>query len=162
MPSALLYSTNSYLKLYIQEIYRGDVHFVWCSEQCDSKTLSSYSPGALTAPSSNPADIYKELKRDVEGRDRHSAKINAQKARFTGLAITWEQAGEITTSQKDDIIYLVSTADFSLWRPLLYVIPRTSAIEPRLQHVPMAGRAGIGIEYKLPDLKRSEFEIIEL
>jgi len=162
MPGPLLYSTNSYFKLYIQEMYRGDVHYVWCSEHCDSKTLSSYSPGALVAPSSNPADIYKELRRDVDGKDRHSAKINAQKALFSGLAITWEAAGEITTSQKDDIIYLVKTVDFDFWRPLLYVIPRTPVIEPRLLHVPMAGRAGVGIEYKLPDLQRSEFEIVEL
>jgi hypothetical protein len=162
MARQLLYSTNVYLKFLIQQIYRGDVHYIWCSENCDSKTLSSYSPGALVAPSSNPADIYREIKRDVTNQDRHSAKINGQKATLSSLAVKWEQAGEITTVQKDDIIYLINSADFLLWRPLLYVIPRTAHIEARLQHVPMAQRAGVGPEFIIPDLARDEFDIIEL
>lgn len=135
---------------------------MWCSENCDSKTLSAYSLGALVAPSSNPADIYRELKRDVEGKDKHSAKINAQKLTMTSLAVKWESAHKITTAQKDDILYLVDSADFSLWRPLLYVIPRTTDIESRLKEVAMSRRAGVGPEYIIEDLKRSEFEIVEL
>ena len=88
MANALLYSTNVFLKFQVEEQYCGGVHYVWCSENCDSKTLSIYSAGALVAPSSNPADIYRELKRDVDGKDKHSAKINAQKATLTSLAIS--------------------------------------------------------------------------
>lgn len=162
MARHLLYSTNVYLKFHIQQVYMGDVHYVWCSEDYDSRTLSSYSPGALVAPSSNPADIYRELKRDVAGRDIHSAKINAQKATLASLAVMWEGAGTITTAQKDDIFYLVNSADFSLWRPLLYVIPRNPGIDARLQHVPMSRRAGVGPEFIIPDLARDEFDIVEL
>lgn len=162
MGKALLYSTNVFLKFQIQEQYCGGIHYVWCSENCDSKTLSAYSLGALVAPSSNPADIYRELKRDVEGKDRHSAKINAQKLTLTSLAVEWEANGKITTAQRDDILYLVDSADFSLWRPLLYVIPRTSDIESRLQEVAMAKRAGVGPEYIIEDLTLSEFDIVEL
>lgn len=64
--------------------------------------------------------------------------------------------------EKDDIIYLVGTGDFSLWRPLLYVIPRTPQIDARIQAVPMAQRAGVGPEFIIPDLARDEFDIIEL
>src|SRR5438046_316969 len=113
MGNALLYSTNVFLKLHIQEIYCGGLHYVWCSDNCDSRTLSVYSPGALVAPSSNPADIYRELKRDVDGKDRHSAKINAQKAGLASLAVTWEANGKINATQKEEIIYLANTADFS-------------------------------------------------
>jgi hypothetical protein len=102
------------------------------------------------------------LKRDVEGKDKNSAKINAQKLTLTSLAIEWETAHKITTAQKDDILYLVNSADFSLWRPLLYVIPRTADIESRLQEVAMSRRAGVGPEYIIEDLKSSEFEIVEL
>jgi hypothetical protein len=162
MGNALLYSTNVFLKFQIQEQYCGGIHYVWCSENCDSKTLSAYSPGALVAPSSNPADIYRELKRDVDGKDKHSAKINRQKATLASLAVTWEADGKISTTQKEEIIYLANTADFSLWRPLLYVIPRTADIERRLKLVPIDKRAGVGMEYIIEDLKRDEFDIIEL
>lgn len=162
MGNVILFSTNVFLKFQIQEQYCGGIHYVWCSENCDSKTLSAYSVGALVAPSSNPADIYRELKRDVEGKDKHSAKISAQKATLASLAVQWEASGKISALQKDDLLYLVNTADFSLWRPLLYVIPRTADIESRLQEVPMSSRAGIGPEYIIEDLKRSEFEIVEL
>jgi hypothetical protein len=162
MANALLYSTNVFLKFQIQERYCKGIHHVWCSENCDSKTLSVYSAGALVGPSSNPADIYRELKRDVDGKDKHSAKIGAQKATLAGLAVTWEAAGEISALEKDEILYLVDTVDFSYWRPLLYVIPRTATIEARLQPVDIAKRAGFGNEFIIEDLKRDEFDIVEL
>lgn len=161
MPGPLLYSTNVFLKQYLQERYRKDVHYVWCSESFDSRKLSSYSPGALTAPSSNPADIYRELKRDIEGRDMHSAKIAAQKASFIKLAIEWESKGEISVSDRDDIVYMVNNAGFDHWRPLIYVIPR-APVESRLQIVPAHLRAGFGPEYIIPDLARSEFDLVEV
>jgi hypothetical protein len=160
MGTGLLYSTNVFLKLLIQQIYRNDVHYVWCSEYFDSTKLAAYSIGALVAASSNPADIYRDLQRAVQSRDAHNAKIISQKASFISLATTWEMNGEISTTQKDDIIYMVNMADFNLLRPLLYIIPRVS-VEPRLQLVPAHKRAGIGNEYILPDLNRSEFDVIE-
>lgn len=160
MSCPLLYSTNVYLKYHIHKLYRNDTHYVWCSEHFDSKKLSAYSSGSLVAPSANPADIYRELKRDVEGRDSHSAKINAQKASLTQLAIAWEKNGEITTAEKDDIVYMIGTADFQLWRPLVYVIPR-EPVESRLQIVPMKKRAGYGNECIISDLKGHEFDLVE-
>src|SRR6266511_6481455 len=68
----------------------------------------------LVPPSSNPADIYRELQRDVQGMDSHSAKIAAQKVMFTSLAIEWEQRGEISSTHRDEIIYLVTHASFDL------------------------------------------------
>lgn len=161
MAGPLLYSTNVFLKQFLQERYRNDLHYVWCSEYFDSRKLGSYASGALVPPSSNPADIYRELKRDVEGRDLHSSKITAQKASFISLAITWEQNGEISSDERDEITYIVNTAGFEMWRPLLYVIPR-APVESRLQLVPISQRAGFGSEHILADLERSEFDMVEL
>ncbi len=72
----------------------------------------------------------------------------------------WEHQGVITTAQKDDILYLVDHASFDLWRPLVYVIPR-APVASRLEEVPMSKRAGVGVEYIIPDLQRTEFDIIE-
>jgi hypothetical protein len=161
MSSPVLYSTNVFLKFHIQQQYRGDIHYVWCSENFDSRTVAAYSPGALVPPSSNPADIYRSLIDDVKRADRHSAKIAAQRASFEKLAVAWLTAGEITASQKDEIIYMTEHADMNYWRPLLYVIPRMP-VEARLRTVPMDKRAGLGPEYIIEDLRRSEFDIIEL
>ena len=161
MPNPVLYSTNVFLKLHIQERYRGDVHYVWCSEDFDSKMLSAYSAGAKVGRSSNPADIYRELQADVNSQDTHSAKIKEQRASLTTLAVGWFKSGEISQTDKDDILWLAKNASFAHWRPLIYVIPRLP-VEARLQPVPAYRRAGLGNEYILSDLKRSEFDVIEL
>jgi hypothetical protein len=100
------------------------------------------------------------LKEAVNRQDSHNVKIAAQKLSLTKLAIEWENKGEITANEKDEIIYMVDNADFSLWRPLLYVIPYES-VKARLQLVPINNRAGFGNEYIISDLKRPEFSIVE-
>ena len=161
MPSPILYSTNVYLKWLIQFRFRNNSHFVWCSEYFDSKTQPKYSLGAVAAPSSNPADIYKQLKADIENKDRHSYKIIAQKASLTKLAIDWEQAGHITRSDKDEIVFMVNNASFDDWRPLLYLIPR-SLVAKRLRTVPIQQRASYGMEFIIENLQPTEFDVIEL
>jgi len=156
----ILYSTNTYLKYHIQQRFRNDVHWVWCSEIFDSKTAAALAPNYLVAPSSNPADIYRELKRDIAGRDVHSAKIGSQKASLQALAIQWEAGGEISPENKKEIIFMVTTAAIEYWRPLLYVIPR-ALVQNRMQLVPIEKRASFGIEYTINDLKRNEFDIVE-
>jgi hypothetical protein len=160
MPSLLLYSTNVFLKFLIQQRFRNDTHYVWCSETFDVTTQPRYSLTSLVAPSSDPAEIYRQLKVDIRSNDRHSPKISAQKASLTSLAIIWEQAGQISVDDKDEIIYMVANASFDNWRPLLYVIPR-SPVESRLKVVPIHKRASYGAEYILEDLKREEFDILE-
>lgn len=160
MSGHLLYSTNTLLKFIIHQRFRGDVHWVWCSEVFDSKKSAPYSDASLVAPSSNPVDIYRELQRDVAGKDSHSAKITAQKASLQALAVQWQSSGDITTQQMQEIIYMVTTASIEYWRPLLYVIPRV-LVGGRLQLVPIDKRAGFGNEYIIADLKRDEFELLE-
>jgi hypothetical protein len=161
MSPPLLYSTNVLLKLLIHERFRGDKHYVWCSESFDSKSLPRYSLSSQVAPSSNPFDIYQELKSAVQRKDQHCYKINEQKLSLKNLAIMWEGKGEISADDKEEIIYMVDAASFDDWRPLIYLIPRTS-VETRLQTVQANKRASFGIEYIITDLMRSEFDIIEL
>lgn len=162
MGAHFLYSTNVWMKYAIHQKYRNDTHYVWCSELFDSRTASSFSLGSLVPASANPVDIYRELKRDVQSKDSHSAKITAQKASLSTLAVKWAAAKEITEEQKEDIILMVDKATFDEWRPLLYVIPRGAAIiPPRLQTVPVGQRAGLGEEYIIKDLQGTEFEIVE-
>ncbi|HEY0320734.1 MAG TPA: hypothetical protein VGC66_07275 [Pyrinomonadaceae bacterium] len=149
------------MKKLIQETFRNNVHYVWCSESFDSQALSKHTAGYLIAPSSNPADIYKELKGAVTRNDRHCSKISEQILTLTNLAIIWEQASEITSQHKEDIVWMLNNLDISYWRPLLYVVPRV-AVESRMRTVPMAQRASFGIEYIIEDLHQHEFDMIEV
>jgi hypothetical protein len=160
MSAPVLYSTNTFLKFHIQQRFRNDVHWVWCSEIFDSSKAAPLSPNSLIAPSSSPADIYRELQRDVERRDGHSAKISAQRASLQALAIEWEARGDISSQDAQEIIFMVTTASFDLWRPLLYVIPAPT-LATRLQLVPIEKRASFGKEYIISDLKRTEFDLLE-
>lgn len=111
--------------------------------------------------SSNPADIYRDLKTDIKDRDSHSAKINEQKVRLESLALDWYTSGEIDKEQRDDILYMVKNASFEDWHPLLYIIPY-EGVKDRLITVPPKNRANpMEPEYIIEDLKRSEFDIIE-
>jgi hypothetical protein len=124
--------------------------------------VGAYNAGALLPPSSNPADLYRDLRAAVDRTDVHNAKIAEQKVSLVARAAEWEAAGDITTAQLDDIIYTVQHADFRYWRPLVYVIPCTPAVTARLESVPAHRRAGLGPEYIVPDLQRAEFDLLEL
>lgn len=156
----LLFSTNPLIKLLIQERYRNDLHYVWCSESFDSSKQHGYSLASLVAPSSNPISIYKELREGWRKGEKHSEKIRQTKATLKALAVDWHAKGEISEQDKEEIILLADEPDLTYWRPLVYVIPR-SIVEVRLQPVHLGKRASLGLEFIIEDLQRSEFDIIE-
>lgn len=135
---------------------------MWCSENFDSTKQPSYSGAALTAPSSDPCSIYKLLKADIERSDIHSAKITQVKTGIESAAIRWSNDGEITADEAAEIFYMIKTADFRLWRPIVYIIPRVNLESSRVQLVAPEKRASLGVEYIVPDLDRNEFDMIEL
>jgi hypothetical protein len=150
------------MKYLVNEKYRGNIHYVWCSETFDATTLGAYVSGSIVPPSSNPKDILFDLKKAVESTDTHNAKIKEQMSGLAALAVKWEKAGEISTADKDDIVYMVNElAYFKHWRPLLYLIPR-APVESRIVPVAAAKCASLGKEYIISDLRRDEFEILEL
>ena len=156
----VLFSTNPFIKYLIHEEYRGGVHYVWCSEQFDSKRLAAYTSGSLVATNSNPVDIYKQLRTAVDSGDRKCGKIIELRASMTARALQWYADGEITENQREDIVYMLKSDDPRLWRPLLYVIP-AGLVSARAELVAMEKRAGMGAEYIISDLKSNEFGIVE-
>lgn len=160
MQELFLYSTNVFLKLHIQDTYRNGVHYAWCSESFDSGTLSKHSSGYYVPPSSNPLDIYRQLADDIRRQDKHSSKISEQRAGIVSRANRWARNGEISDDDKKDIIYLAKHGAFEVWRPQLYVVSR-SLVQSRITLVPADKRAGIGNEWIISDLRRTEFDILE-
>lgn len=161
MTPPLLYSTNVALKFLIHEKFRKDVHYAWCSEDFDATAYPSYSVKSHLAPTSNPIDIFRELREAVERSDRHCFKINEQKVSFKNLALDWESANEISEDERAEIIHWIDVAPFNDWRPLIYVIPR-SLVEARMELVAPEKRSSFGNEYIVPDLRREEFSVIDL
>lgn len=157
----LLYSTNPYLKFFINMKFYDDVHYVWCSEHFNSELLGAYTIGRRIPASSNPSGIYRRLKQDVESKDDHSAKIAEQRASYLALAEKFKREGRIEEEIQEEISYIVKEATFDDWRPLIYVIPR-DLVTSRMQLVPVERRAGFGDEYIVPDLARAEFDIVEV
>jgi len=78
-----------------------------------------------------------------------------------GLAVKFSEAQKITDLARDEVIEIVRTAPFSEWRPLLYLIPHTEDLRPRIKDVPYNRRAGRELEYIVEDLKPEEFHVIE-
>lgn len=139
------------------------MHYVWCSEEFDSSKVRSYSPSGHVPPTSNPVDIYRDLKRAIETGDTHNAKIVEQRNSLLQLAIEWESKGEISAAVSADMSYVVQHhPDFHIWRPLIYVIPLTPSVERRRVAVPLAHCAGLGPEYIIKDLNDFEFDLIEV
>jgi hypothetical protein len=161
MPTGpLLFSTNPLIKLLIQERYRKDEHYVWCSESFDSNKQPGYSAASLVPPSSNPSSIYRELREGCQKGEKHSTKIRDARGTLKALAVTWHDNGEISSQDKEEIIMLADDPDLTYWRPLVYVIPR-NLVQARLKPVHLQQRASFGLEFIVEDLKRNEFDIIE-
>jgi len=158
----ILYSTNTQLKYVLQRDYFGGLHYAWCSSVFDPRTLGRYSAGAQLPSSSNPATIYRDLhEASIKTPDWHCKKVQDQKATLMALAVKFAVAGKITELARDEAIEIVRTAPISEWRPLLYVVPYTEALKPRVKDVPFDKRASREMEYIVEDLKADEFHVIE-
>lgn len=163
MPGAnlLLYSVNPWIKYHIQVRFRNDSHYVWCSEQPDSRTADKNTLASLVPPSSNPVEIYADLASAVKRNERHHAKIVGVKATYTTLAASWVADGSLSSDDRDELVYLLEHAEISQWRPIMYVIPR-SAVAAKMRTVHPSKRAGIGMEYIIDGLSGNEFDLLEI
>jgi hypothetical protein len=152
MAGPVLYSANPWFSTQVAEKYRGGNYFAWVCEFFDSeRDAPSGSAGVLIAPSSNPRKIYEDLLNECNAEEEH-----------TRLAKQWRATGEITPDQYDEIIASVRAKSWKIWRPVLYVIPRTGLDAARIKEVHRRVRAAYGPEYQILDLKRHEFDIIDL
>lgn len=157
----LYYSTNSYLAFQINQNFYNGCHYVWCAPIFDSESLDKYDLRRNIPPSSNPYKIYVSLKSDVESNDLHSSKIAANiKGIKSGAAIMLEK-GVISDYEFGIITRMVDSSSAKDFRPLVYLIPKLF-IDNKLETVDVDEKANpLSVEYRVLDLKRNEFEIIE-
>jgi hypothetical protein len=148
------------MKYRIQQQFFGGKHYVWCSPAFEGGNLGKYALGSMQPPSSDPASIYRTLRKAVEAKDGNDAKILSQKKTLMGRADAWHRNGEISKDTREEIVLMVKMADFQDWRPLVYVIPY-DVVRPRVQVVPRKRRASHEPEYIIADLADGEFDIIE-
>jgi hypothetical protein len=163
MAGPILYSTNPWYATEIADRYRSGIYFAWVSECIDYAQAPTGSAQALVAPSSTPLRIYLRLDADCEAEDSHSELIKNYRKTFARLARAWLGDGSITQDQYDEIMANTRSNSWKIWRPRLYVIPR-EPIEAagRLMPVRRGNRAAYGPELQIVDLRRVEFDIIEL
>lgn len=163
MSGPIFYSTNPFFAIDVARRYRNGIFYAWVSEVFSSTQQSGLAPSSGVAASSDPMTIYDQLHRAVSTEDMHDPKIKSYKKTFARLADSWFDLGEITQSDRDEIKGQCKLTSYKLWRPLLFVIPRSHVSAPgRLQLVPPIKRAGSGQEFIVADLKATEFNIIEL
>jgi hypothetical protein len=111
-------------------------------------------------PSSNPAEIYENLKASTLDRaDFACPTIVRVKLSLKERALEWLRDG-LTLKDAQDILYRLDHAAITDWRPLLYVIQRAS-VEARLVEVPPDKRANpTSMEWTLSDLAPDEFDVL--
>jgi hypothetical protein len=161
MAGLVLYSANPWIAHEIAMKYRKGVRLAWCSEYYDPTTEAATSAAAAIAPSSSPCGIVQRLKSDCGNEDTHSHLISGYRKTFKRLAKVWRSNGEIDESQYQEIVSVLKSSSWKIWRPVLYVIPR-APIESagRLRSVPHAARAAYGPELQIVDLQPNEFDLI--
>jgi len=158
----ILYSTNPWITYDIVNKYQAGKFFVWCSEYFDSATAHGGSAARAIAPSSCPKEIYDTLQKAWASEDKHNAQVKGYIKTFRRLAKIWLDAGAINKDQANDIISMVTSGSFKIWRPTLYVIPKQPIeIAGRLISVPPKQRAAHGPELQISDLLAHEFDMIE-
>ena len=147
-----LFSVNSYLAYMINQNYYSGVHYVWCA--------TKYNDSGAPA-SANPCDIMRNYHRDVQTNDEHSLIISQNKLGILKGVDAKYEGNAISSDQRDELINIVSSAQLSLFRPILYIIVRERVLK-RMEWVPLKRRASsFSRECIISNLATSEFDIID-
>jgi hypothetical protein len=102
------------------------------------------------------------LAKEVQGGDRHSAKIKSLKIGLINGAAIRLAAGEIDAAVHALIVEVIEESETVDFAPLLYVID-FRAVQNRLRPVKPSDRAHpLSDEYKLERLKSDEFDILDI
>lgn len=149
-----LYSVNSWLSYKIAEHFYANHHFVWCSPVFNAK--------GINPPSSDPYEICNGLIKDIEGRDKHSAKISYNKTGILKGADIQHGKGVITSAQRLDIIEMVNIAELEDFRPLVFVIPYDK-VQAMTQPASVKLTAGLfSKEFIIEKLPRDKFDVLDI
>lgn len=162
MDNCIVYfSVNTNLANHISARFYNGIHYVWCSPVFDPKALSKTSTRHQIPASSSPKSIYEEFKRSSEDDDNHADCIVRNKAGIKSGALKKRAAGEITDEEHDRIIRMIDKAANNKFAPLLYIIP-CHLVTGKVEPVPVEELANpLSEEYRIENLKESEFEIIQ-
>lgn len=149
----VFYSTNTKLSYEINEKYYGGAHYIWCCP-------FFFQPGH--AASSTPLHIYTELKRDIETQDEHSAKIRQNISGLLKGADIQLKRGIIKQEDFDEIEYrLTKKWRFTDFKPLIYIIPNKTELQPLIAKVPSCDKAAPDShEYIIEKIEKDFFDVI--
>jgi len=148
-----LYSVNTLLAYNINEHFYNGIHYVWCSPRFDQRG---------NPPSSNPKDIANSLNNDLQGSDRHSSKIEQNRTGLLKGVNAKHSAGIISDEKKDELLYIITNAEITHFKPLIYVIDKR-AVQNNLIYVPASKKASLfSQEYLIEQLETHQFDIINL
>lgn len=100
-----LFSVGTQLAYKINKKYYGDVHYVWCTTEFNSKKQP---------PTSNPATICKRLLEQISTGDRHTHEIKANQDGILRGANEHMNRGTITSALRDEIRVLLLLLDMRL------------------------------------------------
>jgi hypothetical protein len=155
----VLYSTVTWLAYAIAEQYYGGNHYVWCTRYFDPSAVPSID--YTVPPSSSPAEIYQGILEDVRRGDKHSAKIEANRAGILRGAQLRAGLAQIDGNVLSEITSIVTGAEIRDFLPLVLVIPYALA-KPVLSAVPVSKRAHpMSIEFTIDRLSRTCFDVIQ-
>ena len=151
----LYYSTNTKISYFITEQFYNSEYFVWCAPVYNPEKLAEYDFRKKIPVSSSPFKIYKNLLDDVKSNDKHSSKIEQNRAGLKrGAAIMFEKG----VIDENDFARILAIIDST---PLLYLIPAKEVVD-KVKTVNVEDAANpLSTEFQIFDLKRDEFEIIE-
>lgn len=157
----LYYSTNTKLAFFITEQFYNSEHFVWCAPVYNPEKLEEYDYRKKIPVSSSPFKIYKNLYDDVKTNDKHSSKIQQNRAGLKRGAAIMLDKGIIDENDLARILAIIDSAEISEFSPMIYLIP-TNLVKDKISPVEVKDAANpLSIEFQIFDLKRDEFEIIE-
>ena len=156
----IYYSCCTTLAYFICERYYGKHHYVWCTPYFDPS--SRMSENNCVPTTSNPRDIYWNLKKEVDGGDLHSLKISWNRLKVQHGADAKLASGVIDAHAHEEIMEIIMLAQVHEFRPLLLVIPG-SPVSRLLKPVSVRERASaLSEEFLIESLPRKFFDAIEL
>lgn len=155
----VLYSTNTWLAYMIGQRYYRNEHYVWCTPHFDPSRAGNLD--SAVPPTSSPIEMYRGLAEEVSRRDRHSSKMEENRAGILRGANAKRSDGVIDALQESDIVSIVNLSDKGDFRPLLYVIPY-QLVSSLIREPPPEDKAHpLSAEYVIDRLPRSLFDVIE-
>ena len=152
-----LKSTQTSLAYRINQIYYGEVHFVYAAP--DGSGAAVCSPLEANPPSSDPMDIYTRLLREIGTNDSGGELIGKNKIGLRKGVQVKLDSEIINEIQRREILQMVEKANVRDFRPVMYTMLCTE-VEYLLEPVPIDVKANVASrEFMIKELPRDLFRI---